>query len=183
MTRRIDFKPADRESDPQKTMTAEASEDATDAAPLYKRDLYAWAQQQVASAREGRLHELDLAHIAEELQDIGGELYDKLETAFRILLMHILKWEHQPERRTRSWEASIREQRRRIVRLLAKNPSLKSRQKEAIAAAYEDARDGASGETDLPVEVFPVTLPYSIPDIMERAFGIEALQNDPCRTK
>jgi predicted nucleic acid-binding Zn-ribbon protein len=131
-------------------------------------DLYSWAMRQAELLRAGRLSEIDPAAIAEEIDDVGEEQYDKLESALRILMLHLLKWDNQPDRRTRSWTTSVREQRRRVLRQLRKNPGLKSRLDEALVEAYEDARDEASGETGMPVNAFPATRPYEFQEIMER---------------
>lgn len=106
---------------------------------------------------------------------MGSEQYDKLQSALTVLFLHLLTWDHQPERRSRSWEASIREQRRRIDRVLRKNPGLKSRFTEALVEGYEDGRDRASAETGLPVEVFPITCPYDRPSLMEREISLTTL--------
>ncbi len=131
-------------------------------------DLYVWARRQADLLRAGRLSELDAAAIAEEIDDVGEEQYDKLESALRVVMLHLLKWDHQPERRSRSWSASIREHRRRVLRQLRKNPGLQSRLNEALDEAYEDARDEASVETDLPLNVFPAARPFEYAEIMER---------------
>ncbi len=86
---------------------------------------------------------------------MGEEEYDRLESALRVLMLHLLKWDHQPDRRSRSWTASVREQRRRVLRQLRRSPGLKSQLEEALAAAYEDARHEASSETGLPTHAFP----------------------------
>jgi hypothetical protein len=132
-------------------------------------DLYSWALRQAELLRAGRLTEIDAAAIAEEIDDVGEEQYDKLESALRVLMLHLLKWDYQPSMRSRSWTASVREQRRRIRRLLRKNPGLRSRRDEALGEAYEDARDEASAETDLPLSVFPVRRPFEYAEIMERS--------------
>ena len=72
--------------------------------PLYERDLYAWSQEQARLLKAGRLDEVDAENVAEEILDVGRNEYDKLESALRVLLTHMLKWDHQPERRSRSWE-------------------------------------------------------------------------------
>ena len=74
-------------------------------------DLYSWALRQAELLRAGRLSEIDAAAIAEEIDDVGEEQYDKLESALRVLMLHLLKWDHQPDRRSRSWTLSIREHR------------------------------------------------------------------------
>ena len=140
------------------------------AAPVTKEaDLYSWAVRQAELLRAGRLSEIDPAAIAEEIDDVGEEQYDKLESALRVLMLHLLKWDHQPERRSRSWTATVREQRRRVLRQLRKNPGLRSRLNEALGDAYDDARDEAYVETGLPLKVFPANRPFDYEEIMERA--------------
>ena len=104
-------------------------------------DFYAWVNRQAALLRAGRLEELDLERIAGELDDVGNEIYERLESALTVLFMHMLKWDFQPERRSRSWEATIREQRRRVAKLLRENPSLKAKLDDAKEAAYGYGRD------------------------------------------
>jgi len=147
---------------------------------LYEDDLHAWANQQATLIRAGRVDELDLDHIAEELDDLGSEIYRRLESALTVLFAHMLKWDCQPERRTRSWEATIREQRKRIARLLEKNPSLKSKLAEATAEGYDYGRDRASGETGMPVESLPESSGYTWHDVMEREFRFD--QHEPSQT-
>jgi hypothetical protein len=139
----------------------------------YEGDLHAWAQEQAALLRAGRLGEIDAANIAEELDDVGGEQFDKLESALRVLLTHMLKWDHQPERRGRSWANTIRAQRLMVAKVLRKNPSLKARIDEALGEAYEEARLDASTETDLDLGVFPEACPYDWAAITERPFVFE----------
>jgi hypothetical protein len=131
-------------------------------------DLYSWARRQAELLRAGRLTEIDALAIAEEIDDVGEEQYDKLESALRVLMLHLLKWNHQSDSRSRSWTLTIREQRRRVLRQLRKNPGLRSRLDEALGDAYEDARDEASAETGLPMSVFPAQRPFDYPEIMDR---------------
>jgi Domain of unknown function DUF29 len=131
-------------------------------------DLYSWALRQAELLRAGRLAEIDPAGIAEEIDDVGDEQYDKLESALRVLMLHLLRWDRQPAMRRRSWTLSVLEQRRRVQRQLRKNPGLKSRLDEALTGAYEDARIEASSETGLPLRAFPATRPFEYPEIMER---------------
>ena len=139
-------------------------------APLYERDLYAWSLEQARLLKDGRLSEVDAENVAEEILDVGSTEFDKLESALRVLLLHMLKWDHQSEKRSRSWENTIDIQRRHALRQLRKNPSLKSRTEEAVAEAYEDARRLASSETDLDLDAYPETCPYDWDAILSRAF-------------
>ena len=103
-------------------------------------DLHSWARHQAELLRAGRLPEIDAAAIAEEIDDVGEEQYDKLESAFRALMLHLLKRDHQPSMRSRSWTLTIREQRRRVERRLRKNPLYTS-----IAVVSEPAPHGPAG--------------------------------------
>ena len=134
----------------------------------YDRDLYGWAVEQAALLRAGRVSEADARNIAEELDDVGNEQYHKLESALRIILLHLLKWDHQPQRRTRSWWSSITVQRNQLDRVLRRNPGLKPRVAAAIEAAYKDARAQALAQTRLSPRVFPARCPYSWKEVRER---------------
>ena len=136
--------------------------------PAREADLYSWARRQAELLRAGRLSEIDAAAIAEEIDDVGEEQYHRLESALRVLMQHFLKWEHQPDRRSRSWAITVREQRRRVGRQLRKNPGLASRLDEALLDAYEDARDEAASETGLPTQTFPAARPFEFAELMER---------------
>ena len=92
-----------------------------------------------------------------------------MESALRVLMLHLLKWDHQPPMRSRSWTLTIREQRRRAERQLQKNPGLKSQVGEAMEAAYEDARLEAANGTGLPLSIFPVRRPFEHTEIMQRS--------------
>lgn len=135
----------------------------------YERDLYGWAVEQAALLRAGRLDQADVLNIAEELDDAGSEQYDKLESALRIILIHLLKWDHQPQRRTRGWRASILVQRNHVRRVLKKNPGLKSRIEEAVSEAYADARIEAAAQSRREECSVPARCPYSWQQIMNRA--------------
>jgi hypothetical protein len=138
----------------------------------YEEDLYSWAVEQAALLRAGKITEADALNIAEELDDVGSKQYDKLEGALRLILLHLLKWDHQPERRSRSWRASIMVQRNHVAKVLRKNPGLKPLIGEAVAEAFEDARIEAAAETELSEDAFPRECPYAWDAIMTRAIDL-----------
>lgn len=139
----------------------------------YEDDLYTWVGEQVALLRAGRLDEVDALNLAEELSDVGKAEFHKLHGAIAVLTLHLLKWDHQPARRSRNWMATIREQRRCVQRVLNANPGLKSRLTGAIEEGYADGRDRAVGETDLDEVVFPESCPYTFDEMMLRAIEYE----------
>ncbi len=149
-------------------MGRNAAQDNVRTPPTKEADLYSWALRQAKLLRAGRLSEIDPAAIADEIDDVGEEQYDKLESALRMLTSHLLKWDHQHDKRSRSWTLTVLEQRRRVQRQLRKNPGLKSRLDEALTDAYDDARIEAASETGLPPRAFPATRPFDYAEIIER---------------
>ena len=139
----------------------------------YDSDFYSWSQEQGRLVREGRWNEVDRENVAEEIESLGREQFNKLESALRVLMMRMLKWDHQPERRSRSWAGSINTQRLELDDVLSDNPGLRPRIPEAIARAYRKARSEAATETGLKRSVFPETCPYSFDDITSRPFPFE----------
>lgn len=135
----------------------------------YEDDLYTWVQEQLALLRSGRLAELDALNVAEELSDVGNEQRDKLESAIAVLTQHLLKWDYQPKRRSRSWALTVRVQRRHVHKIIDRNPGLKSVLAEAIEVGYADGRDRALDETGLKDDALPNACPYSFKEMMERA--------------
>ncbi|WP_375466286.1 DUF29 family protein [uncultured Methylobacterium sp.] len=138
---------------------------------IYDHDLYAWAFEQAQRLRRGQFSGLDALNLAEEIEDLGSEIYRRLESALRITLMHLLKWDHQPEKRTRSWTISIRNSRLDAEEVLERHPGVKRRLANGVARAYRRARIDAAGETGLDEAAFPAECPYPYDDIMNRAIS------------
>ncbi len=89
---------------------------------LYEGDFAAWAEAQAEALRAGRLDALDLAHLAEEIEDLSNRERDAIESHLETLVMHLLKWRYQPDQRSRSWEATIKVARRNIDEAVAAQP-------------------------------------------------------------
>lgn len=137
---------------------------------LYDIDFYAWTQEQAKLLRDCKWHELDLPNLIEEIESLGKQQHQELRNRLSILIGHLLKWEYQPQRRSRSWLSTIRVQRREIQQLLQENPSLKSYLQEAVLIAYQNGKDLAVGETNLPDKTFPVECAYTLEDILSDSF-------------
>src|SRR6266581_3984555 len=99
----------------------------------YERDFYSWLMEQARHVREARWDAVDRGNLAEEIESLGREQFNKLESALRVLMLHMLKWDRQSARRSRSWALSIKSQRLEVEDVLSDNPSLKPRIAEAIA--------------------------------------------------
>ena len=139
-------------------------------AARYETDFYAWTKAQAALLREEELAELDLPNLAEELEAMGRRKRRELTNRLRVLLMHLLKWQFQPDLRSRSWRNTINNQRDEIAALLEDSPSLKVEIEDCIAAAYPRARARAQEETGLLLPIFPENSPYRPDEVIDPNF-------------
>jgi len=137
---------------------------------LYDQDFFEWTRCNAALLRAGRFDQADVEHIAEEIKDMGKSEGLELESRVSVLLMHLLKWQIQRDRRGRSWRATIDVQRIRLRRLLRKMPSLKRYLVEGLSETYELAVKSAIAETDLPDEAFAADCPFTIDQILDENF-------------
>ena len=130
----------------------------------YKMDAHAWAFEQARRLRAGE--PIDVENIAEELEGLGRDWESTLESHLTVLLLHMLKRDFQPGRHTRSWDLTIKEQRRQVNRTLTKMPSLRRLLAETIADMYPIAVLQASRETRKLESDFPSKCPYSEDEIL-----------------
>lgn len=136
----------------------------------YEKDVVAWSREQAELLRAGRWPELDIAHIADEIEDVGKSERRELASRMAVLLAHLLKWRFQPDRQGSSWERTVREQRRGIARCLKQAPSLKGSLEDAewLESVWGDAVVKAIAETGL--DDFPENCFWSISDILDESF-------------
>lgn len=145
---------------------------------LYDTDFTAWGERQVEALRRLARERpeiaaevaLDLGHLIEEVEALSRTEAKALLTRLTLLLTHLAKWRWQPDRRSASWQATIREQRRQIPRLLRKNPVLTARLPGMLPEAWADAREDAADETGLPLGMFPEACPWTLERTLDRAF-------------
>ena len=136
----------------------------------YDEDVAAWAVEQAAHLRGHNWSALDIENIAEEIESVGRAEKRELACRMSVLIAHLLKWQLQPELRSRSWLRTIRHQRDRLDRLLQKMPSLKPclRENRWIEDAFEDAVELASRETGL--GDFPEQCPWTADVVLDVNF-------------
>jgi hypothetical protein len=135
---------------------------------IYNKDLYLWGQEHINLLRQGRLSELDIEHLIEEIEDMGKSEQRGINRHLRLLLMHLLKWEFQERFRGGSWLGSIRNARLSIDDLIKTSPSLKNKPENDLPEAYKQAREWASDETGLKLDIFPQECPYTIEQILNK---------------
>jgi uncharacterized protein DUF29 len=136
----------------------------------YDEDFYAWTVEQSRLLRAGELSAIDVANIAEEIESMGRSDRRELKSRLVVLVMHLLKWGHQPGARSRSWSATIDEQRLQIEGFLTESPSLGPMVPAMLSEAYAIARARAIAETGLAEEAFPEVCPFTRDEILTREF-------------
>ena len=140
--------------------------------PRYDDDFYGWTQANAALIRQQKWHDVDWEHVAEELEALGKRDRRELESRLVTLMVHLLKWCFQPERRqrSRSWRRTILEQRRQLASLMSDSPSLRPRAASVLARLYLHARQLAAAETGLPEDVFPGACPWTVFQVLDSHF-------------
>ncbi len=132
----------------------------------YDRDFNQWAQATAQLLREKRWDELDLGHLIEEVEGLGKSERRAISSQLERILIHLLKWEYQPQRRNDSWLDSITDGRIQIEKIIQDNPSLKTFPAVCLPADYADARRYAAQQTGISIDQFPLECPYPIAHIL-----------------
>ncbi|MGA9379260.1 MAG: DUF29 domain-containing protein [Phormidium sp.] len=127
---------------------------------LYDRDYCLWLEETAKLLRDRKLEYLDFEHLIAEIEDMGKEKRRELKNRLIVLLMHLLKYQFQPEKRSGSWVSTIWEQFYQIESLLEDSPSLKPYYLEIFSDCYIKAVRAASTETKLPTQAFPTESPF-----------------------
>jgi predicted nucleic acid-binding Zn-ribbon protein len=137
---------------------------------LYERDFFAWANEQAALLRAGRLSEADVENIAEEIESMGRSEKRELTSRLKVLLTHLLKWQCQPGLRSKSWRNTIEGQREDVAEHLADNPSLTDKLPTEFVSAYRKAIRAAAEETGFDRRIFPPVCPWTYEQVMDNDF-------------
>jgi hypothetical protein len=133
---------------------------------LYDKDYAYWAEEMAAKLQQRQFHELDIENLVEEIKDLSKRERDKLLSSLRLIIHHLLKWDYQPEKRSRSWQITIKRERNNIAFYLEDSPSLqKYLADDWLKKVYLNASLDATKETDLD---FPLNCPYDITEVLSR---------------
>jgi hypothetical protein len=132
---------------------------------LYEQDETAWLETMSALAAEGRYADIDYSNLSGYLADMARRDRREVFSRLVVLLSHLLKWEHHPDRRSGFWRGSIRAQRRELRQLL-ESGTLRNHASSVLADAYAEARRQAADETELELDVFPAANPWSVDEAL-----------------
>lgn len=140
------------------------------AAPAYDEDFFEWTQHTAGLLRAGRVAEVDVVHLAEEVEDMGKRDRREVDRRVTVLLTHLLKWQKQPEHRCRSWKSTILTQRDDLERILRDSPSLRRRVGGELRRTFRVAVQKAQDETGVFPERFPRECPWTPEQILDQDF-------------
>ncbi|HBL13933.1 MAG TPA: DUF29 domain-containing protein [Cyanobacteria bacterium UBA11162] len=141
---------------------------------LYDQDFLKWTQEQAEYLQKGRWAELDIENLVEELEALGRSEQKELGSYLQVLVMHLLKCQYQPERRSKSWNTTLSNCRDKIQDCLEDTPSLQRflEDQEWVEKYYRRACRDAAKEMQKPLEIFPTECPYTIEQILDPDFLI-----------
>jgi hypothetical protein len=128
---------------------------------LYDQDYYLWIMRTIELLNQKKFGELDLTNLVEEIEDMGKSEKKSITSNLRILLMHLLKYKYQSDKRTNSWLFTIVEHRKRLQEAFKVSPSLRRYYEEVFLDCYQDARELASAETGLSMQIFSEVCPFT----------------------
>jgi hypothetical protein len=136
----------------------------------YEGDFFAWTEEQGRLLRARKAAGLDWENLAEEIETLGRSERGEIRSRLTVILLHLLKWQFQPTGRNASWRATLLEQRDQLNDVLKDSPSLKGYPETVLPKQYSIARMKAAGETELPLDRFPLECPYAISEILDEEF-------------
>jgi hypothetical protein len=133
----------------------------------YDRDLTLWAKDTAQLLRERRWDAIDWEHLIDEVEDLGKSERSAIASQMERIMVHLLKWQYQPQRRSDSWLDSINDGRSQIRRKIEDSPSLRSYSEQVLEKEYVRARREAARQTGLEISVFPELCPFIIEQVIE----------------
>lgn len=139
---------------------------------LYEADETAWLEAMAQLIQQGCWDELDYPHLAEYLNDMARRDRREVKSRLTTLMVHILKWVHQQDHRSRSWHGTIIEQRQELSDLAASGV-LRNHAEAVLTDAYAKAVERASVETGLAADSFPGECPYTLEQLLSPDFPAE----------
>jgi hypothetical protein len=137
---------------------------------LYDTDYLLWLEKTSRLLQSKDFEKLDLENLIEEIESLGRSERNKLVSSLRLIYHHLLKWQFQPKKRTRSWSNTISRERNNISYYIEDTPSLKNLLEDVVVLnkAYQRGRQDAIRETG--ITHLPEACPYSIKQTLDCNF-------------
>jgi hypothetical protein len=134
---------------------------------LYEQDFNLWLEETVNLLKNRQLDQLDYDNLIEEIESMARKDKRAVESNLEQILMHLLKWQYQKNKRSNSWRYSIIEHRNRLKKDFRDSPSLKPYFDDVLEDCYQTAREFASEQTGLDIKTFPIDLPFIKENILD----------------
>jgi hypothetical protein len=133
----------------------------------YTTDFHLWVQQTAQLLRERRWQEVDVENLIEEVEDLGKSERRGITSQLTRLLLHLLKWQYQPQRRSDSWLDSITDTRTQIELAIKDSPSLSNYPADQLELCYQRACRHAAKQTGMSLSHFPPACPYALAQVLD----------------
>lgn len=140
---------------------------------LYDTDFYAWAREQAEKLRrlaaERSNVDLDLEHLAEEVDDLGNEQRFRVESLLENVIEHLLKLEFSPAADPRRvWRRDALKSRTELERRLT--TTLRNHLERTLGRRYAKASKAAANgleEDGLEATALPEECPYGFEQVLD----------------
>jgi hypothetical protein len=133
---------------------------------LYEQDFNLWLEETVNLLKTRQLSLIDYENLIEEIESMARKDKRALESNLEQILMYLLKWQYQKNKRSNSWRYSIIEHRNRLKKDFRDSPSLKPYFDDVLEDCYQTAREFASEQTGLDIKIFPIDIPFTKEQIL-----------------
>jgi hypothetical protein len=151
-------------------MQSQLDKATVDETGLYNEDFFEWTRRNAELLRAGCFDQADVEHIAEEIEDMGKRDLNEVNSRVQVLVEHLLKWQLQPEKKSRSWLRTIASQRGVLAKRLEASPSLRAKIRPNLGSNYQSAVQLTLIETGLPKDHFPSECPFTVEQILDPEF-------------
>ena len=146
-------------------------------ADLYETDETAWLEAMARISARGDGADLDYPHLAEYLSDMAKRDRREVDSRLIVLLAHLLKWQYQPDKRSRGWRLTIAEQRQELTGLLTSR-TLRNHAAVVLSSVYAYAVERAVIDTGLAASELPAACPYTLDEALHGLAVNEPTTND-----
>jgi len=137
---------------------------------LYETDYLQWIETTVERLRNNDYDSIDWDNLIDEIEDMARSQRRSLKSNLIVVLLHLLKWQYQPEKRSSNWESSLLEHRHRLQDDIQDSLSLKPYLESILDQSYIRATKQAKVETGLPLSTFPPERLYDVASILDDDF-------------
>ncbi len=141
---------------------------ARDLISLYDIDDYQWLEETIELLKLGRLDELDIEHLIEELEALARKDRAKVKSLLRQIIIHILLlqyWSQEYDRNSNHWRSELRNFRDQLVDLLTTN--LQNHLNDNLDISYQKAVKFVLDKTGDRVQDLPDRCPYTLEELLD----------------